>query len=74
MSELCHCGQPLHYTECNTEAMMNKLIAEKGRYVNVVCEGIKYKVDRHYIALHGLKGKDLPILGFEVIENVKTGR
>lgn len=67
--ELCHCGQPLHYTDKEIEATMNKMVAEKGRYIAVTShiDMRTYKVDRHYIALHGLKGAEVPTSGFEII-------
>jgi hypothetical protein len=70
MNELCHCGEPLHYSDADTEKMMRKLVSEKGRFINVqaALTGITYKVDRHYIALHGLKGCDLETSGFEIIK------
>jgi hypothetical protein len=69
MNENCSCGQPLHYIDKNVENHMNKLIKEKGRFIAVTnSENMKtYKVDRHYIALHGIMGKDLDKYGFEEI-------
>ncbi len=68
--DICHCGKPLHYSDKSIEDKMNKIIAEKGRYIAVTCHSdmITYKVDRHYIALHGLKGSELNTSGFEVIK------
>ena len=67
---LCHCGQPLHYTCKTTEKRVKTLIDSKGRYIAVTSiENMKtYKVDRHYIALHGLKGSELHTSGFEEIK------
>ena len=68
--ELCHCGKTLHYSDKLIEAYMHKLVAEKGRYIDITSYyGNKtYKVDRHYIALHGIKGNFLDKLGFEEIK------
>lgn len=70
MTELCHCGKPLHYIDKDVERIMRKLVKQLGRYINVVShiDNKAYKVDRHYIALHGLKGDDLHTSGFEEIE------
>lgn len=65
--EMCHCGQPLHYTNRDIERMVRSLIAETDEYVVVRCAGRSWKVQRHYIALHGLRGADIPSLGFEEI-------
>jgi len=69
---LCACGAELHYSSSTVKAAVNKLVASNGEYVNVTCEGKTYKVQRHYIALHGITGSELPELaarlGFEVIE------
>ena len=69
MNEICHCGQPLHYSDKSIEIEVKKLVEKLGRYIEVCCrdDNVTYKVDRHYIALHGLKGKELNKLGFEVI-------
>ena len=62
MNEMCACGQPLHYSNPQTEQMVRKLIAMRGEYVTITCMGQKYKVQRHFIALHGIRGIDLPKL------------
>ena len=71
MSELCHCGRPLHYSDKQVEAYIRCLVKEKGRYVAItLTDTMKtYKVDRHYIELHGVAGKDLESLGFEEMKN-----
>lgn len=71
MTGMCACGQPLHYANPATKAGIEKLIAQLGEHINVFCEGKTYKVPRHFIALHGIKGSELPQLaekyGFEVV-------
>lgn len=64
--ELCHCGKPLHYSDETVKKHICDLIKELGTHVQIVCEGKTYRVPRHYIALHGINGKDLDKLGFEV--------
>lgn len=57
---MCPCGQPLHYSNEATERQMRALVAEMGDIVTVrVAEGA-WRMSRHYIALHGIKGKDVP--------------
>jgi hypothetical protein len=63
----CHCGQPLHYTDDALRADMEKLTADLGEYLPVTVGKRTWRVQRHYIALHGIKGKDLAALGFEEI-------
>ena len=62
--EMCHCGRPLHYTDRVVERMVRTLIEQTGEYVPVAVGGRTWLVQRHYIALHGLKAQELPDLGF----------
>jgi hypothetical protein len=55
----CACGQPLHYTNLHTKALVERLCEEVGEYVVVVMDGKRYRVQRHFIALHGLKAQEL---------------
>lgn len=66
----CHCGRKLHYTCEMVERWVLKMIKELGYYITVTSTktGKSYKVPRHYIALHGLKGDKLDKLGFEEIK------
>jgi hypothetical protein len=64
-TELCHCGKPLHYTDPAVEQRVRKLIAELGEYVTVsIFDERTWLVPRHYIALHGIRGWEVPQLGF----------
>jgi hypothetical protein len=65
---LCHCGQPLHYTDEVVEAFTKDLIRNLGPTVKVNVGGRIWEVQRHYIALHGLKAAELPELGFPEVE------
>lgn len=72
--ELCACGRPLHYTNPEIERQVRWLIAEHGETVEVHVLGVgRYRVPRHFIALHGLKSWELPYLvkefGFELISD-----
>jgi hypothetical protein len=65
----CHCGKPLHYTNKALEAQLIQLSADLGEYMNLTIIGGKtYRVQRHYVALHGIKGKDISTLGFEEVK------
>jgi len=66
----CACGKPLHYTDAAAEAMVSRLVRELGEHIPVVVEGVRYKVQRHYIALHGLKAQDLPRLARQGIVEI----
>lgn len=80
MTELCHCGKPLHYKDKNREFFVTECVKTLGRFVEVSVplhlavvttkDSIlrTFKVDRHYIALHGIRGSELPFLGFEEIK------
>lgn len=66
---LCACGKPLHYTNERTEARVKELVDLFGEFVNVTVAGRTWRVQRHYIALHGLKARELPDLGFKELQN-----
>jgi hypothetical protein len=66
--EFCHCGQPLHYTDPMAESFTRGLVENLGPTLKVSAMGHVYEVQRHYIALHGLRAADLPSLGFPEVE------
>jgi hypothetical protein len=63
---LCACGRPLHYTDPEAERHVTELVAKLGPLISVTVtihgRIRQWKVPRHFIALHGLKAKDLPTL------------
>lgn len=63
----CHCGRPLHYTDPRVEEQVCELIRHAGAYVLITVAGRSFKVQRHYVALHGIQAADLPALGFEEV-------
>ena len=69
MTKRCHCGLELHYTNKVLEQQMNEIIEKFGAYIEIqqIETGKRYRVQRHYIALHGVKGKDLGKLGFKEV-------
>jgi hypothetical protein len=64
--KMCACGKPLHYTDPQMQKLVEYQIAQLGEnmVVTLAETGRKFRVPRHFIALHGLKGKELPTLGF----------
>jgi hypothetical protein len=66
--ELCHCGQPLHYKDPLVADFTRDLIKHQGPTVKVSVGGRIWEVQRHYIALHGIKASELPELGFPEVE------
>lgn len=60
--EYCPCGLPLHYLSKDSERMVKKLVEELGESMPVNFGDRVWLVSRHYMALHGLKGADLPTL------------
>jgi hypothetical protein len=63
--KFCTCGQPLHYTYPAMRVAVERLIAQSGDEDVAVTNGARtWIVQRHYIALHGLKARDLPYLKF----------
>lgn len=63
--KLCHCGKPLHYTDPVVQMQVEELIEAKGEFIDIVINGDTWRVQRHYIALHGIKGSDVATLGFD---------
>jgi hypothetical protein len=66
--ELCHCGKPLHYTDPLAESFTRALIESLGPTLKVSVQGRVWEVQRHYIALHGLRAAELPDLGFPEVD------
>lgn len=62
--DMCYCGQPLHYAQARHRAAMDQIVALKGRYIPVETPDGVFLVCRHYIALHGVRGRDVTKLGF----------
>jgi hypothetical protein len=60
----CPCGKPLHYSNPEVQAIVERLIAEHGESLLVTVGERSWMVPRHYIALHGLKAAELAELGF----------
>jgi len=73
---MCPCGQPLHYTSETARWCTQRFIEQLGYYMNVTVEGRTWRVPRHYIALHGFKGYELPGLAekyrWEEVTNEKV--
>jgi hypothetical protein len=67
--ELCHCGQPVHYTDPAARRFVELMIETCGPTVRVTVEGRTFLVPRHYLALHGLEGSDVPSLGFSEVKS-----
>lgn len=63
MSALCACGQPLHYSDPDVQAKVQELIDAYGEHIDVTTEEGTWRVQRHYIALHGIRAVELPELG-----------
>lgn len=65
----CHCGKPLHYTNKTLEERVQELVEKLGEFMPVEVFGKgTYAVQRHYIALHGIKGVEVDKLGFKKIK------
>lgn len=65
---LCHCGRPLHYSDPFNEQLMMRVVERHGEMVRVQTQNGTWLVQRHYIALHGLKEVDVAQLGFERVD------
>jgi hypothetical protein len=69
---LCHCGQPLHFTDPMVEDYFKDLVRALGPTVKIQAMGKTYEVQRYYVALHGIAAADLPELGFPEVEPPET--
>ncbi len=60
---MCPCGLPLHYTDPVAKFCTQRFIEQLGYYMEVTVAGLgTWRVPRHFIALHGFKGYELPAL------------
>jgi hypothetical protein len=58
----CACGRALHYNDPAVQRLVERMIAHLGPEVRTSLGDRTWLVPRHYIALHGLAGADLPTL------------
>ncbi len=64
----CACGQPLHYTDPEAQAAVEHLVEKLGEFQPITVLGYgTWLVQRHYIALHGIKAAELPGSAWEKI-------
>ena len=56
---LCACGRSLHYGSAAAHLKVLDLIHRLGPTTTVLIGGRRFRVQRHYIALHGLRAQDL---------------
>ncbi len=71
----CACGRPLHYNDPNAQAQVQRLVDQLGEYTTITVPGIgSYKVQRHYIGLHGVVAAELPKLARKgIVEEIHNG-
>lgn len=61
--ELCACGQPLHYSSPEIREFIESQIRRDGPTLRVEVTGSGvWLVPRHFIALHGIRARELPKL------------
>lgn len=62
----CQCGRPLHYTNASIREKVQAIISKaEGPFVTVWFGDKAYRVQRHFIALHGISLKIAESYGFE---------
>lgn len=75
--ELCPCGRPLHYSRPDLRLLVEALVKTLGPSVAIHTAAGSWLVPRHYIALHGIRSEDLPmladLLGFQRTHSTPTG-
>jgi hypothetical protein len=69
----CACGRVLHYTDPAVERMIRQFVEQFGEFITVTAAGVRYRVQRHYIALHGLAAQELPELASRGVVEVCDG-
>ena len=59
--KMCACGKPLHYSNPLLQQLVEQMITEFGENMKItnVDTGKSYLVPKHFIALHGIKGREL---------------
>jgi hypothetical protein len=70
----CPCGRRLHYPDPAVRAFVEGLVEDLGPSILVRCQGRLWRVDRHFIALHGLKASELPTLGFPEVTDEQVSQ
>lgn len=60
----CQCGQPLHYSVQSIKNMVDQL-AQRARDPFITING--YRVQRHFLALHGFSVRIAEEYGFEKV-------
>ncbi len=68
MVEMCACGRPLHYSDPKMQRIVQSLVDDLGPDVEVTVGEQSWLVPRHYVALHGIRGWELPTLGFPRVQ------
>lgn len=65
----CQCGRPLHYSNRSVFEQVQRIVElSEGPFVTVKILGVgSYRVQRHFIALHGINAKTLEEYGFEKV-------
>lgn len=64
----CACGKRLHYRNKASRVAVEALVIELGEYVNITVPGHgTWRVQRHFIALHGIKAAELPGSAWEKV-------
>lgn len=55
----CACGRSLHYNDPEIGAIIRDISDTNGEFITINIGERAFKVQRHYIALHGIKAQDL---------------
>jgi hypothetical protein len=72
MDKLCHCGHKLHFSNARQKRELEEVINRFGENITINYGIKKYLVPRTYIALHGIRDKDISKLGFkEITDNAR---
>jgi hypothetical protein len=65
VTQYCACGRALHYSDPVLQRCIQDFCDRLGEDANVEVNGRGFRVQRHFIALHGIKGPELLRYGVE---------
>ena len=63
--DMCACGKPIHFPSAETERIVRGIVARLGEFVLVTTPSGSWKVQRYFLAAHGLKEIELPALAIK---------
>jgi hypothetical protein len=64
----CQCGRPLHYSSASKREQVERIVSATDRPFQTIKIGEKaYRVQKHFVALHGFNARMAEDYGFEQV-------